>query len=213
MAESKEEYRCPSVVVRFEGSRCIHSRNCVLGHPGVFRPNVSGPWIHPEAVSVDQVAHLVQMCPSGALSYERLDGVEGEGAPPVNHLRLWENGPLAFHADLEVPGCAAGYRATLCRCGASKNKPFCDRSHVEAGFRATGEPATVESPALAERGGKLTVKPLPNGPLQVEGNLEICAASGRTVQRTTKTFLCRCGASEKKPFCDGSHKKVQFSAE
>ncbi|MCC7344046.1 MAG: CDGSH iron-sulfur domain-containing protein, partial [Deltaproteobacteria bacterium] len=104
-------------------------------------------------------------------------------------------------------------RATLCRCGASKNKPFCDRSHVEVGFRATGEPATVESPALAERGGKLSVKPMPNGPLQVEGNLEICAASGRTVQRTTKTFLCRCGASEKKPFCDGSHKKIQFSAE
>ncbi|MFO1462435.1 MAG: CDGSH iron-sulfur domain-containing protein [bacterium] len=212
MAENKEEYRSPSLILRFEGQRCIHSRNCVLGHPGVFQPNVEGHWIRLEAASAEQVAHLARLCPSGAITYERLDGGENEGAPPVNHLRIWENGPLALHADLRIAGQEPAYRATLCRCGASQNKPFCDRSHVTANFQATGEPPTLDSPALTERGGRLSVTPLPNGPLQVEGNLEICAASGRTVQRTQKAFLCRCGASAKKPFCDGSHKKVGFNA-
>lgn len=213
MGENKEEYRSPALVVRFEGRRCIHSRNCVLGHPGVFVPNAEGPWIHPEAASADQVAHLARFCPSGAITYERLDGGENEGPPPVNVVKTWESGPLAFHAELKIVGQDPCYRATLCRCGASKNKPFCDHSHVEAKFQATGEPESIDSPALSARDGQVSVKPLPNGPLQVEGNLEVCAASGRTVQRVTKVFLCRCGASAKKPFCDGSHKKVGFVAD
>ncbi len=47
----------------------------------------------------------------------------------------------------------------------------------------------------------------------VEGALEICAASGRTVSRQTKTWLCRCGHSQDKPFCDGSHAKAGFVAD
>jgi CDGSH-type Zn-finger protein len=54
--------------------------------------------------------------------------------------------------------------------------------------------------------------PTRNGPLQVESNLEICAGTGRTVDRVTRTFLYRCGNSQDKPFCDGSHGRVSFSA-
>jgi CDGSH-type Zn-finger protein len=49
--------------------------------------------------------------------------------------------------------------------------------------------------------------------MHVKGNLEICAGSGREVACTTDTWLCRCGASANKPFCDGSHKKIGFKAE
>ena len=64
----------------------------------------------------------------------------GPLGPPIDIERLntaevRENGPLAFHAPLQIAGQPAGYRATLCRCGASKNKPFCDGSHWELGFR------------------------------------------------------------------------------
>ena len=52
--------------------------------------------------------------------------------------------------------------------------------------------------------------PQTNGPLLIEGNLEICAASGRTVARQTRATLCRCGGSANKPFCDGTHKKNGF---
>ena len=67
--------------------------------------------------------------------------------------------------------------------------------------------------ALAVRNGGLTVKPLRDGPLMVQGPLEIVSGTGRTVSRTTETFLCRCGRSADKPFCDGTHKRIAFTAE
>ncbi|MER9642408.1 CDGSH iron-sulfur domain-containing protein [Mesorhizobium sp. M0239] len=52
--------------------------------------------------------------------------------------------------------------------------------------------------------------PTTNGPLKLEGNLEIVTGTGHTVDRTQRAFLCRCGHSANKPFCDGTHKKVGF---
>jgi CDGSH-type Zn-finger protein/uncharacterized Fe-S cluster protein YjdI len=205
-----EEYRGKRIVIRNKGERCIHSRYCVLNSPGVFVPNAPGPWIHPDAAAAETAIAVIEKCPSGALSYVPLDGTAPEQPPGVNTVRIWEDGPLAIHAELNVGGDASNYRATLCRCGKSKNKPLCDHSHIEAGFKATGEPASRDGEVPAVRNGPLKVTPAPNGPLMVEGALEICAASGRTVARTTKTALCRCGASNDKPFCDGSHAKIGF---
>jgi len=73
--------------------------------------------------------------------------------------------------------------------------------------------AFVESALLEERGGPLRVNPLTHGPLQVSGNLEIISAGGKTVKRTQSAALCRCGASAKKPFCDGSHAKIGFRSD
>ena len=61
-----------------------------------------------------------------------------EQPPKVNLIRIRENGPLEVHADLRIARDAAGFRATLCRCGASKNKPYCDGSHHTARFVAAG---------------------------------------------------------------------------
>src|SRR5262245_63485909 len=55
----------------FEAKKCIHSRNCVLGRPDVFVPNVSGEWIHPDAATPADVAHLALACPSGAIRWSR----------------------------------------------------------------------------------------------------------------------------------------------
>jgi CDGSH-type Zn-finger protein/uncharacterized Fe-S cluster protein YjdI len=207
-----EEVRGKHLLLRFEARKCIHSRQCVLARPDVFVPNVSGEWIHPDAVPVDQVVAVAQSCPSGAITFERLDGEAGEIAPGVNTIRVRENGPLAFHGALSIAGTPVGFRATLCRCGASKRKPYCDGSHAAAGFAATGEPASAESAALEARDGAVAIEPTPNGPLKVEGNLELVSGTGRTLLRTTKTFLCRCGASSKKPYCDGTHAKIGFTS-
>jgi CDGSH-type Zn-finger protein/uncharacterized Fe-S cluster protein YjdI len=209
-----EIVRSDDVEVRFHGSRCIHARNCVLGRPDVFVPNVDGEWIHPEAASADEVAELAHNCPSGAIQYARLDGGKNETPPLVNTVRIRENGPYAFHAELAIEGHAdAGYRRVLCRCGASKNKPFCDGAHHAANFVATGEPAAGEMATLAQRNGPLTITPTKNGPLQCEGSLEIVSGTGTTLAKTAKTFLCRCGHSSTKPFCDGTHRKVGFVAD
>jgi CDGSH-type Zn-finger protein/uncharacterized Fe-S cluster protein YjdI len=205
-----EEARGDKLVLRFEAKRCIHSRHCVLGAPRVFLANVQGPWLYPDEMHVEALAHIAQMCPSGAITYQRLDGGPEEPVPDVNELRLRENGPYAVHADVELEGHGSLLRATLCRCGASQNKPFCDGSHNKAQFSATGEPATRDSTPLAARGGRLEIRPQPDGPLVVTGNLEICAGTGRTVDRITSARLCRCGGSATKPFCDGTHARIGF---
>ena len=144
---------------------------------------------------------------------EHTDGAAGEPPPAVNSVRVRENGPLAFHAELHLAGSMSVLRATLCRCGASKNKPFCDESHAAVGFTASGEPATQESQPLAARNGSVTVTPRLDGPLHVKGNLELVSTTGRTLNRVTETWLCRCGQSGNKPYCDGTHKKVGFKAD
>jgi uncharacterized Fe-S cluster protein YjdI len=108
MAGTSEEVRGREVVIRFDGSRCIHSRNCVLGRPDVFVPNVEGEWIHPDSATPDEVAHLALTCPSGAITYERLDGGRPEAPPKVNTLHIRENGPLTLHAPAHRGGRSAG---------------------------------------------------------------------------------------------------------
>jgi CDGSH-type Zn-finger protein/uncharacterized Fe-S cluster protein YjdI len=213
MSDKTEEYRSASVTVRFAGTKCIHSRNCVLGDPRVFVPNAPGPWIHPEAAPIERVAELVHACPSGALSYERHDGGPAEQPPQVNTVRVLENGPLAFRAEMRFEGGGNALRATLCRCGASNTKPFCDGSHKASGFVASGEPATQDSQALAQRNGVLEVIPVLDGPLHVKGSMEVVSGTGRTINRVVEAWFCRCGGSAKKPYCDGTHKKNGFKAE
>jgi len=208
-----EEVPGKHLTLVYEGKRCIHARHCVLGEPRVFLANVQGPWIHPDATDVEALVRAAHDCPSGAIRYRRHDGAADEAAPHVNVLRVRENGPLAIHAEMVLSGAPAGYRATLCRCGASKNKPFCDGSHNTVSFRASGEPATAESQPLAERGGPLRIEPRRNGPLSVTGPLELCSGTGRTILRTTNTLLCRCGGSSNKPYCDGTHLRNGFASD
>lgn len=200
------------IAVAFDGKRCIHARFCVLGLPSVFRANAPGQWIHPEVKPADEIAEVIHQCPSGALTYRRTDGGAEEHAPDVNTARLRENGPYAFRGALRLKGADIGTRAVLCRCGQSKNKPFCDNSHIAAGFKATGEPDTIESAPLAARDGTVELEPLYNGPLLVTGNVEVVSGTGRTIRRVTRMQLCRCGGSRSKPFCDGTHNVIGFKA-
>lgn len=201
------------VRILFDGSRCVHSRNCVLSRPDVFVPNVKGKWIHPENATPAEVAELAHNCPSGAIRYEMLGpGAREEEPPRVNIVRVRENGPLAFSAEIQIRGEDPEYRVTLCRCGASSHKPYCDGSHADWEFAATGEPPVQESQPLARRNGPLAITPTPDGPLHVQGPLEVVSGTGHTLNRVTETWLCRCGHSKNKPYCDGSHKKAGFSA-
>jgi CDGSH-type Zn-finger protein/uncharacterized Fe-S cluster protein YjdI len=194
----------------FDGERCIHSRHCVLDRPDVFVPNVQGQWIHPDRATPGELAALARNCPSGAIRFVAADGTPGEAAPLVNTVRVRENGPLAFVAPVTIAGRDEGRRVTLCRCGASRRKPFCDGSHAAAGFVASGEPATAESQTLARRDGPVAVEPIDNGPLHVTGSVELVSGTGRTLNRLGETWLCRCGHSGNKPYCDGTHRKIGF---
>lgn len=194
----------------YEGKRCIHARFCVTGAPKVFLANVQGPWIAPDGIETARLVEIAHACPSGAIRYQRRDSEPDEQAPPVNLLAVREAGPYAVRGDLRIDGQAPQHRATLCRCGASKNKPYCDGSHHDAPFTASGEPATTSADMLPVRDGPLEIDPQLDGPLHVRGNLEITSGTGRVVARLTQARLCRCGGSANKPFCDGTHARIGF---
>jgi CDGSH-type Zn-finger protein/uncharacterized Fe-S cluster protein YjdI len=202
------------VTIAFNIQRCIHARFCVLGEPAVFKANVQGPWLAPdEATHAENLVAVARACPSGAITFTRHDGGPEESAPLVNLIQIRENGPLAVRADIALQDAqGVGFRATLCRCGASKNKPFCDGSHHQAGFTASGEPPSLDTTTLAARGGVLEIRPQINGPLAVSGNMEFISGTGRGFHKTQTAMLCRCGASGNKPFCDGSHARIGFKS-
>jgi CDGSH-type Zn-finger protein/uncharacterized Fe-S cluster protein YjdI len=205
-----EEIEGKDLTLLFDARKCIHSRFCVTWAPKVFLANVQGPWIHPDAIEVERLVEIAHVCPSGAIRYRRKDGKANEAAPLVNLITIRENGPYAVRADMQLNGQRGVFRATLCRCGASKNKPFCDGSHNEVSFAASGEPASGKTDVLAVRDGALAIEPETDGPLRVRGNLEIISGTGRVVARVTQGRLCRCGGSGNKPFCDGTHARIGF---
>ena len=204
-------YAGTDIEISFDMSRCIHARNCFLKLPQVFDPSRK-PWVDPNAAPAEEVAAMIRTCPSGALTFRRLEGGLDETPPSLNRAAVLENGPLAVAGDLTVDG-APMTRATLCRCGKSANKPYCDYAHVEAGFAASGEPPAAEKEAPADDpGGPLEIIPCENGPLEMRGALELTTGTGARIHRGARVFLCRCGASKTKPFCDGSHKAIGFEA-
>jgi CDGSH-type Zn-finger protein len=171
--------------------------------------------VHPGQDHQGGGAGDLRACPSGALTYTDKAGTP-ESPPVENALTVSYNGPLFLHGELQVEGApedmpGLGFRVALCRCGQSKNKPFCDNSHIAAGFEDSGA-VGERGDGLTAQGGSVKVKPIPNGPLMLDGNLRIRAASGRLAWEGTKTWLCRCGHSKNKPFCDGSHKAEGFTA-
>lgn len=205
-------YENDSITVTFDGARCIHARRCVLALPAAFREGVRRGWIQPGAAHPDEIAMTVMHCPSGALRYRRGDGGLEESKPAVNTVQITEDGPLHLRAELTLNGQPIGYRATLCRCGHTRNAPFCDLSHAKAGFRATGQRPAGEAEPLPARDGSVDIRPVLNGPLSLVGNMELITASGAAFTTRTTAKLCRCGRSENKPFCDGSHKAAGFTA-
>jgi CDGSH-type Zn-finger protein/uncharacterized Fe-S cluster protein YjdI len=211
----RHPYPGAEIDVEWDGRLCIHVGECGRADGDLF---VGGrkPWCQPDLASTQDVVEVVERCPTGALSYVRKDGVAKQ-APDRNTIVVSNNGPLYVRGQLEIDGAVEDmpglrFRAALCRCGQSGNKPFCDNSHEEAGFvdrgaiGATGD--GCEAPV-----GSLAIQRAKNGPLLVNGNVEIVAASGRAAWRGTRTALCRCGASNNKPFCDGSHREAGFEAD
>ena len=199
--------------VRWDARLCIHIGECGRSRGELF---VSGrdPWCQPDVVELDEVQDVVERCPTGALTLRKKDGTVVETAPEQNVVVVSNNGPLYVRGTLAIEGAPADmegtkHRAALCRCGKSKNKPFCDNGHEKAEFRdhgAVGEKGEGASGV----GGTLEIKKAQNGPLLLSGNVTIVAASGRVAWKGDKCALCRCGESKNKPFCDGSHKAAGF---
>lgn len=105
--------------------------------PSVFDPEAR-PWIKPDTSDNQAIIKTVSKCPSGALSYKIAD----EHIREFNHevkIRIDKNGPyqvrgaVNLNVGKDIEPVAKDHFA-LCRCGASRNKPYCDGSHSKSGF-------------------------------------------------------------------------------
>ncbi len=201
--------------VSWDLKRCIHAAECVRGLPSVFDPD-RRPWIDPDRAPADEVREVVLRCPTGALHYENRHDEAGEPAPGENAARGGVDGPLYIEGDLILEHSGGEEmretRVALCRCGASSNKPFCDNTHLETGFEDDGrlaEPRLGDEPC-ADR--VLRIRSAPHGPLLLEGPVTLHCTVGED-QTGTRGALCRCGGSEARPYCDGTHASLGFTAE
>jgi CDGSH-type Zn-finger protein len=131
-----------------------------------------------------------------------------------NSIKVRENGPLLCTGDIEVYDSEGNLLrkaddVALCRCGESRNKPFCDGSHRDAGFENDGIIVGVTSEEIDGEGPlKITVRR--NAMLVAQGPLTIVNSDGSCAARRNRAALCRCGHSRNKPFCDGSHQEAGF---
>jgi uncharacterized Fe-S cluster protein YjdI len=133
------QYANERIVVYWEPAYCIHTARCLQGLPQVFDVRVR-PWVSINEASADDVAEVVLRCPTGALSFRRLDGGPQEAAPNKTVVSPWPNGPLFLRGPVHVETASGevreATRVALCRCGQSANKPFCDGTHREIEFKA-----------------------------------------------------------------------------
>ncbi len=213
-ATKLHRYEGRAGVVTYDAKRCIHAAECVRGLPAVFDPK-SKPWVQPGATDADALAGVIHRCPTGALKLERTDGA-AEAIPATNTATVTRDGPTFLHGDFALMAhddtvALRDTRMALCRCGASQNKPLCDGSHRELGFRHEGALQASEAPPAPVAGGRVAIRARANGPLMLTGPLTVMGTNGRTAYAEA-TFLCRCGASGNKPYCDGTHKKIGFTA-
>lgn len=125
------------ITVRDDRSICVHAGFCGTRVTNVWKQIADTD----ESTVRAQVISMIEHCPSGALTY-RFDGDDVEELLPqaiavIDDGPLWVTGGIPVSTSdgtqLEVRN-----RLTLCRCGASANKPLCDGSHKEAGFSDRG---------------------------------------------------------------------------
>jgi len=213
--KTKFTYPGEQAEVHWDGRLCIHYGDCGRAEGELF---VGGrqPWCQPDLAGDEEIREVIKRCPTGALSVVFKGETWNETPASSNSLTISQDGPLYFDGDISIQAASdespgKRVRAALCRCGLSANKPYCDNSHVKGGFSDSGAVGRKGDGCEGE-GGELSVKPIPDGPLLVRGNLEIRAASGRIAWHGASAALCRCGASQNKPFCDGSHKAAGFRA-
>ena len=202
--------------VTWDSRLCIHMGEC--GHSeGELFVGGRDPWCQPELAADEYVRDVIKRCPSGALCYHDKASGDNEKPAETNTVQVVYNGPLFLRGDLDIENAAddmpgVRFRAALCRCGQSKKKPFCDNSHIHAGFEDFGAVGQTGELAHAQ-GGRLTVTFIKDGPIILSGNFAIVASNGRVAWRGRQTALCRCGHSRNKPFCDGSHKAAGFATD
>jgi len=213
MKEKIIKYEGKYIDIYFTIDRCTHVAECIRGSSEVFNAS-RRPWIIADAADPDKVADVVQRCPTGALHFKRKDCGAKEISPAENIISICRHGPLYVHGDLAIYNFDKSLilkdtRIALCRCGASRIMPICDKSHAFTEFQDKG---TFSKGKILQNmdQGTLNITLMKDGPISLKGPVKIRDPEGEICFRGKNITLCRCGESGNMPFCDGSHVKTGF---
>lgn len=132
-------YENDSIKVHWKSDLCMHSAVCTKGLGEVFDTE-KRPWINVNGASADDIARVVEQCPTGALAYERVARESDEtndatSEEPNVKVTVLKDGPVLLNGEFDVvdadgnPVETADGKAALCRCGMSATKPLCDGTH------------------------------------------------------------------------------------
>lgn len=138
--DKKKSYPGNNIIIHNNRRICSHAGECVNNLSSVFRLDAK-PWIDPNSASVEEIIQTIRKCPSGALSYS-IDGIEYKDQNDRDPMvTVSENGPYLITGGIDLIGDniqwadgSSKEHYTLCRCGASNNKPFCDGMHKSINF-------------------------------------------------------------------------------
>lgn len=145
LAAQPVDYRAAGMTIHDDRSLCAHAGYCTDGLASVFKYG-SEPWIDPTGAGVTAIIETIRRCPSGALTYT-LDTPEEPQALVQPSVVVSKDGPYEVAGGIALRDSATGQigtktQYTLCRCGGSKNKPFCDGTHWAIGFKDEQNGAT-----------------------------------------------------------------------
>ena len=135
-ADRRRTYDGDGFAMTDDKSLCSHAGFCVREHGHAW--DLVGTAKSPQ--QVDQVKGMIQACPSGRLQFHEPDGSASVEPDFSQRIAIIDDGPLYVQGGIPVEGADGETyetmnRVSLCRCGASKNKPYCDGTHTKIGFR------------------------------------------------------------------------------
>lgn len=136
----KKEYSNGEITIVWQASKCQHSGFCVRGLPKVFNTGRS-PWINIFGESTEKILETVSKCPSQALSVKEVLKTESElKSGETIQIVVSENGPINIRGNFDILDSRGNKikskgSVSLCRCGGSSSKPFCDGTHKKNNFQ------------------------------------------------------------------------------
>lgn len=145
--ETIKEYGNGEITVFWKAELCIHSANCLIGLPEVFNTR-KRPWINVHASESKEIMKIVDTCPSRALTYLKSNKFvtsKPRKSPKMKtkfaRIQILKDGPALITGNFIIRDAkkkkvkVENEVAAICRCGASKKKPFCDGAHLAIGFK------------------------------------------------------------------------------
>lgn len=158
MEDNNRAYKGKDITVYWTPKECVHAATCFSELISVFNP-AKRPWVNMDGGTTEEIIDIVNRCPTNALMFKwndatknqtetskkRVEGIDPWGQvqqkeePAAAKMVIMADGPAFISGNFVAIGPDGGELKTMemssfCRCGNSKNMPFCDGMHRKIGF-------------------------------------------------------------------------------